>query len=166
MRNIVVAPYDTSWPRAFGNECARLMRVFGHSVEIHHIGSTSVPGLAAKPVIDMLLAANRLADIDAQNDAMVTLGYRVRGELGIGGRRYFSKGGDEARSHHVHAYERHHPEVLRHLAFRNHLRSHPEAAQRYGKLKQELAETRRLDIEAYMAGKATMIRAILTDALA
>jgi GrpB-like predicted nucleotidyltransferase (UPF0157 family)/Fe-S-cluster containining protein len=166
MRNIVVVAYDPAWLRAFEDERARLEKVFAGSVTIHHIGSTSVPGLSAKPVIDILLAVDHLDDVDARNDAMTALGYQVRGELGIPGRRYFSKGGDEKRTHNVHAYEHDHAEVGRHLAFRDYLRAHADEARRYGAMKQQAAAAHRDDIDGYMAAKAPMIAELLERATA
>ena len=92
MREIVVAPYDEKWPAMFNAENFLLQALLGDVVrKIHHIGSTSVPGLSAKPVIDILLEVADINQLDKCNSAMVDAGYVSRGENGIAGRRYFIK---------------------------------------------------------------------------
>ncbi len=158
MRNVVVVPYDANWPEAFAAEARELRRALQSvALGIHHIGSTSVPGLAAKSVIDILLVAASHARLDASDAAMVALGYEPRSEFGIAGRRFFVKGGDDHRTHHVHAFEPGHREIAKHVDFRDYLRAKPHEAQRYGALKLELARRFPTDIEAYMDGKAALI---------
>lgn len=165
MRNIVIVDYDTEWPEQFASE-ARLVTngLDLDLIELHHIGSTSVPGLAAKPVIDMLAVVTSLSNLDAFNDAMIAIGYQPKGELGIAGRRFFSKGRDDCRTHHIHAFEAGHVELKRHLDFRDYLRVHPAQANRYAELKRKLAEDHRNDIEAYVEGKSPRIDEILEKA--
>ena len=158
MRNIVVEPYSAQWPEMFAQEERALRRALGPALEeIHHIGSTSVPGLAAKPVIDILVVAKSLAALDQCDDQMIALGYEPKGEFGIAGRRFYSKGADTQRTHHLHAFESTSPEVLKHLAFRDYLIAYPAAAQAYAELKQRLARQYRDDIEGYIAGKSSFI---------
>jgi len=158
MRNIVVVPYDESWPQAYAGEARRIEAALAPlAVTLHHIGSTSVPGLAAKPVIDLLLVVGSHRDLDERTSALEELGYEAKGEFGIPGRRYFSRGPDEARTHHVHAYEAGHPEIARHLVFRDFLRDDPAEGRRYGQLKARLAAAHRDDVEAYTEGKASYI---------
>ena len=84
MRNIFVVPYDQKWPVQFAVESKRLAEVFASLlVDIHHIGSTSVAGLDAKPIIDMLLVVRDIREVDRKNEKMLELGYEVKGELGI-----------------------------------------------------------------------------------
>lgn len=119
----------------FVAEAAAIEQAIGEIlVAVHHVGSTAVPGLAAKPVIDILLEVSSNEKLDERNPAMAELGYEARGAFGIPGRRYFAKGGD-VRSHHVHAFESGHPGLVRHLAFRDYLRAHPAVAAEYGELK-------------------------------
>ncbi|MGG4498571.1 GrpB family protein [Brevibacillus reuszeri] len=134
-------------------------------MDIHHIGSTAVPGLKAKPIIDMLPVVKDIARIDAYNEAMGQLGYVPRGEFGLEGRRYFPKGGDN-RTHHVHMYQTGHPATKRHLAFRDYLRSHPEAANEYGSLKEKLALRYSNDPASYVNGKEAWVMATEQKALA
>jgi GrpB-like predicted nucleotidyltransferase (UPF0157 family) len=155
---VVVVPYDAEWPRRFAAEAERLRQVFGPElVAVHHIGSTAVPGLAAKPIIDIMPVVRRLEAADERAPAMRALGYEAMGEFGIAGRRYFRKGGDR-RTHHVHVFRVGDPNVARHLAFRDYLRAHPEVAAAYGALKRELAARHPEDIEAYMDGKDAFVR--------
>ncbi|HBY96185.1 MAG TPA: hypothetical protein DEP84_19900 [Chloroflexi bacterium] len=165
MRNIVVVPYDLSWVNAFQHEAERLAAIFGDELlSIHHIGSTAVPGLSAKPVIDIMPLVRNLDRVELFNAALINLGYEPLGENGIAGRRYFVKGGDENRTHNVHLYEPDNPEVARHLDFRDYLRAHPEEAQQYGRLKEMLARQFPHDIFGYMAGKDSFIKEILHKA--
>lgn len=159
MRNVEVLAYNPDWPAQFVHEAERLRPVFGAElIGLHHIGSTAVPGLKAKPVIDILPEVSDIRRVDALNPAMEMLGYTVRGELGIPGRRFFSRQIGDVRTQHVHVFERGSPEIERHLSFRDYLRAHPAAARRYGELKTELAARFPQDIQAYMDGKDAFIR--------
>src|SRR5206468_2150889 len=121
------------WPRMFDLASAEIAAAMGHClVEVHHIGSTSIPGMSAKPVIDMLPVVRDIAAVDACAAAMEALGYEAMGDFGIPGRRYFRR--DDAagrRTHQVHAFEVGSPHVERHLAFRDFLRVHPPSARQY-----------------------------------
>ncbi|WP_027963734.1 GrpB family protein [Halalkalibacillus halophilus] len=164
-RKVEVIPYSKKWPQLFEKEAGKLRALFGKEiVTIHHIGSTSVPGLKAKPVIDMMPIVQDISMVDSFNDEMQQMGYESKGENGIKGRRYFQKGGDQ-RSHHVHFYQVGSPEIDRHLAFRDYLRAHPEPKQRYGDLKEELAMRFPDDIESYISGKESYAKEIEKRAL-
>lgn len=96
MRILTVVDYDEMWPTLFENERTLLQMTLGKVISrIHHIGSTSVPGLSAKPVIDILIEVANLEELDSLNQAMEGVGYTVRGENGILNRRYFTKGGNQ-----------------------------------------------------------------------
>lgn len=158
MRNVKVVAYQETWPQEFKSEAHKIQEALGQlPVHIHHIGSTSVPGLSAKPVIDIMPVVPKIDEVDAYTEAMQKLGYEALGAYGIEGRRFFRKGGDE-RTHHVHVFEVDSPEALRHLAFRDYLRAHPDVASAYGELKQRLAETYPEDMESYISGKEAWIR--------
>ncbi len=160
-RKVEVLPYDAAWAEAFREEAARLAAVFGaEAVAIHHIGSTAVPGLCAKPIIDILVEVRVLAAVDALNEALRARGYDPRGEHGLPGRRYFVKRRGGVRTHHVHVFAAGSPDVARHLAFCAYLRVHPEEAQAYGALKRRLAREHPEDIESYVQGKGTFVRAL------
>lgn len=123
---------------------------------IHHIGSTSIPGLAAKPIIDILLEVNGLSELDNANTAMERTGYSARGENGIPGRRYFTKGGAQ-RSHQVHAFTRGDMQIVKHLAFRDYLLKHQQVAEEYAEIKRAAALASQNDVHRYSALKADFI---------
>jgi GrpB-like predicted nucleotidyltransferase (UPF0157 family)/glutaredoxin len=163
MRNITVVAYDPAWPQAYEAEAVRLRAVFGPElVQLYHIGSTSIPGIHAKPIIDIMPVVQVIEHVDKLNEAMIALGYEPRGENGIPGRRYFSKGGVEQRSHHVHVFQVDNPEVARHLDLRDYLRAHPSQAQAYAAVKIEAAQRYPQDIIGYMDHKDAEIQRILT----
>ena len=163
---VIVVDHDPEWPGRYAAEAERLREVLGGNLAaIHHIGSTSVPGLAAKPVIDIMAVVQDLGAVDAANAAMEALGYECMGEFGIPGRRYFRRGGDR-RTHQVHVFQADDTvNVSRHLAFRDYLRAHSDEAARYGRLKAELARRHPQDIEAYMDGKDAMVKEMELRAL-
>lgn len=159
MRKIEVVAYRPSWADDFeqeknaiaGSLCA------DNLAGIHHIGSTSVTGLAAKPLIDILLEVNDLAALDQQTAAMEALGYVAKGEFGIPERRFFYKGETE-RTHHVHAFVKDSPGSVRHLAFRDYLRAFPEVCEQYAALKQEGAAQCQHDNAQYCAHKNDFVQ--------
>ncbi|MFJ7933817.1 GrpB family protein [Sporosarcina sp. NPDC096371] len=160
MRKVEVKPYDEQWGPMFEEESRRLFEIFGSEiVELHHIGSTSVSGLQAKPIIDMMPVVKDIDRINDYNKAMIAIGYELKGENGIVGRRYFQKGGDH-RTHHVHMYAQGDSEIKRHLAFREYLRAHPEVARKYGDVKVELSQRFPYDIESYIKGKEQLVSEI------
>ena len=171
VRTIQVVEHQLSWAATFELEAIALSRVFGDSViAIHHIGSTSVRGLSAKPIVDMLVVLRETSTIDRFDSGMEGLGYRVRGECldaevpGTPGRFYFSKDTAGIRTHHVHACAEGHPQVVDLLAMRDYLRSHPERAGQYGALKRDLAVRHRNDNVSYMRGKDTFVKALIEEA--
>ncbi len=128
------------------------------AVVVEHIGSTAVPGLMAKPILDLLAGLDPL-DVAPGVTAMEALGYEYLGEYGIPGREFFRKGGD-ARTHHVHAVELGGPQWTRHVAFRDYLRAHPDEAARYGAAKRAAATAVDGDWEAYSDAKDTAVEEI------
>jgi GrpB-like predicted nucleotidyltransferase (UPF0157 family) len=167
MRNIRIVPYDPAWPAAFEAEAAVLSAIFGAGlVAIHHIGSTSVPGLPAKPVIDMMPLVRDIASIEGYLPALLAAGYESWGEYGIPGRRFFTRGGDEQRTHNVHVFQWDGDHVQRHLDVRDYLRAHPAEAQAYAALKAALAERFPQDINGYMDGKDAFVKALERKAAA
>ncbi|RBP96630.1 GrpB-like predicted nucleotidyltransferase (UPF0157 family) [Cytobacillus firmus] len=157
-RKVAVTLYNPDWPSLFKSEAALLKKIFKREIlDIHHIGSTSIPGLAAKPVIDIMPIVSDIEMVDRFNEQMISLGYEPRGENGLPGRRYFQKGGNQ-RTHHVHIYGKGSPDITRYLAFRDYLRLNVNEAKQYGALKMELAKQYPLDIEAYIKGKEALVR--------
>lgn len=158
-RTVTIVPANPDWPAKFAEEAALLKAVLGDLVvAIHHMGSTAVPGLPAKPTLDILIEVNELARVDACNPAMQAQGYVPQGEKGIPRRRFFQKGGN-ARTHHVHVYQAGDAHVARHLAFRDYLRAHPGVCSEYSQLKQSLAALHVNSPVDYQAGKDAFIQA-------
>lgn len=167
MRKVEVVPYDPAWPLVFEAEAKLLTKLLGKEiVRIHHIGSTSVPGLPAKPIIDMLAEVRNIEALDGINERMTSAGYTPMGEYGIAGRRYFFKGSPDLHTHHLHVFAEGHSEVARHLLFRGYLLSHPEETREYASLKESLAAKFPSDIEAYMQGKDAFIKELDRKAVA
>lgn len=158
-RVIEVLPYDPAWPDLYKAESEKLAPIFGANlIELHHIGSTSVPGLAAKPTIDILGIVNNLEEVDLLNSRLADLGYQARGENGIAGRRYFNKKEGDVHLFHLHTFQEGHPAIEEHLAFRDYLRSHPAICAEYAALKRDLAEAHKLEPVRYTDGKADFIQ--------
>lgn len=138
-RTIIVVDYDPQWAANYATAARAIAQALGDvAVRLHHIGSTAVPGLPGKPVIDMLLEVMSLSDLDRLDHVMVDLGYRPRGENGIAGRRYYTKGG-AARTHHLHAFVVGDDHIQRHLAFRDYLRDNPSVCAEYAAIKRAAA---------------------------
>jgi GrpB-like predicted nucleotidyltransferase (UPF0157 family) len=164
-----VVPHQSSWRGEFERESAKVQaRLGANVVAVHHIGSTAIPHIYAKPIIDLLVEVNSLVAVDECNVAMQALGYEAKGEFGIPDRRYFRK--DDAnglRTHHVHVFSAGSAEVDRHLAFRDYMIAHPADAQQYSDLKRQLAaQLRPDDMEGYMDGKDAFVQAMQKRALA
>src|SRR5436190_1948667 len=107
MRKVEVVPHDPQWRNAFEAEAKRIGATLGENVvAIHHIGSTSIPNIYAKPVVDLLVEVRDIIEVDRRSLAMESLGYEVMGEYGIPGRRYFRKDNrEEIRTHNLHTFE-------------------------------------------------------------
>lgn len=164
LRKVEVIEYQTSWPDECRRELAKLKEVVGSNlVNGHHIGSTSIKGMAAKPIIDILLEVKHISDLDECNHLFRQLGYEPLGEYGLQGRRFFRKGGLN-RSYHVHAYETGHNDVKRHLVFRDYLKATPERAKDYADKKRQLAKAHPEDMASYINGKDAIIKEIEQEA--
>lgn len=158
---IRLAEYDPRWPQAFSREVRRLRPAFGPLlIELRHFGSTAVPGLLAKPVIDMLAVVSDVRALDARTAGFEALDYEVMGEFGLPGRRYFRRNDPTGvRTHQVHAYGPDSAsEIERHLDCRDYLRAHPDTARAYGDLKRALVEQCHGDMRCYSDGKTSFIR--------
>lgn len=160
-----LSEFSEDWMRLFHEEADFLKTIFNEEiVRFEHFGSTSVPGMKAKPVIDMMCIVTSIYQIDLFNDKMRALGYDVAGEWGIPGRRLFRKGG-ENRTHHIHFYEMNNPQIERHLVFRDYLKAHPEEVVRYSRFKEEL--TRHFeDTSGYSPAKKAFVTEMEQLALA
>lgn len=158
---IQVVPYDPHWPKAFEEEAKKLEGILGKNcVKIYHIGSTAVPGLHAKPVIDIMVVVNDILDVDNESHQFEKLGYTAKGEFGIPFRRHFQKGNSH-RTHNIHIFEEGAAEVHHHIHFRDYLRDTPQASEEYARLKLELAKKHPHNIIAYCEGKEDFVHKIL-----
>jgi GrpB-like predicted nucleotidyltransferase (UPF0157 family)/ribosomal protein S18 acetylase RimI-like enzyme len=155
----IVEP-DASWPLRFAKERDRIVAALGaEAIEgIEHVGSTSVPGLAAKPVVDILLAVRGGTVSPTQIVSIERLGYRYKGEAGVPGRQYFSAG---LRGYHIHAAPHGSAFWRSHVLFRDRLRADPGLAAGYESLKRRLAREMGDDRLAYTDAKAPFIRSVL-----
>jgi GrpB-like predicted nucleotidyltransferase (UPF0157 family) len=165
-REYRIAEPDPAWPRLFEAEAARIRDALGESaVRLDHIGSTSVPGLAAKAVIDIQVSLDSLEPRDAYVPALATLGYRHTGDPFRPDHEYFTKDLEFGRAYQIHVCRTGSDWERRHLAFRDHLRSHPQEAAAYGQLKRKLAAEHPRDIMSYVDGKRAFISAVDVEAL-
>ena len=164
---VEVVPHNPKWRAAFEAESKRIAQALGDNIAaIHHIGSTSILTIHAKPIIDFLVEVKDINRVDEQSDSLEKLGYEAKGEFGIPGRRYFRKDNPAGlRTHQIHTFEAGTAEVERHLAFRDYMIAHPEDAEKYSVLKQTLAKQYPDDIEGYMDGKDAFIKEMEAKAL-
>lgn len=173
-RDVILTDYDPAWPELFEAERARLQAAISEwAVAIEHVGSTAIPGIAAKPVIDIGVALRSGEDALYCITPLVDLGYDCLGEWGIPGRIFFRKPTESplpgqvqsgvARTHQVHMYASGHSEHVQHILFRDYLRSHPLDARDYEQLKRKLAAEHN-DVEAYAQAKSDFVQRILRQA--
>lgn len=159
-----VMPHDPNWADRFLAEAAALRAAL--PIKLHHIGSTSIPGILAKPIIDLLGEVAELAVADEATPKIEALGYEAMGAFGLPGRRYFRKVTPKGiRTHHLHVYQTGNPELTRHLAFRDYLRAHPDVAADYSALKTKLVAMDGFTAERYMGSKDPFIKRVEAEAL-
>jgi len=162
---IEILSYDPNWIAQFEEEASIIKSIFSDNFfAIHHIGSTSVPGLAAKPTIDILLEVQDIQSVDKLNDQMEKQGYEAWGEYGIPGRRFFVKG-EMKRTHHVHTFQVGSKEIARHIYLRDYLKSHPDEAKEYAILKIKLADEFANDRRGYVQNKQDFVKALEKKAI-
>jgi len=164
MRTVTVVDYDPAWPAGFETLRDGVWPVVADiAVAIEHVGSTSVPGLAAKPVIDLDVVVRSREDVPTAVARLATLGYAHLGDLGVDGREAFAPPPGTA-DHNLYVCPPDSPGLANHLALRDHLRRHPERAAAYGALKRRLAQAFTHDIDGYVAGKTAFIVGVLREA--
>lgn len=165
-QHIIVTRYNEQWDDEFRSEAKLIKAILGENcVAIHHIGSTAVKGLYAKPIIDIMPVVRDLTLVDILAKDFEKIGYEYMGEFGIVGRRYLRKGGDE-RTHQIHIFsEKSQDEIERHTAVRDYLRTHKEKRDEYSKLKIMLAEKYPYDIDGYCDGKDVFMKQLEIAAL-
>ena len=164
-RNIVVVPYDEKWKLRFEEIAGELHAALGElALSIEHVGSTSVPGLAAKPIIDIDVVIEDESKLPAVVDALAKIGYQHEGNLGIPGREAFGyEGKTHLMEHHLYVCPKNSPELRRHLSFRDYLCAHPEAVKEYSRIKEEAAQLFPHDIDGYINHKGTLIEKIYKE---
>lgn len=159
VHKIVLLPYSQVWKEQYSKEEKGLLCVFGKlAIHFHHIGSTSIPGCYAKPIIDILGVTNDVLQIDAFNDSLEDVGYVALGEYGMKQRRFFRK--RDSLSVNLHIFENSDPEAARHLRFRDYLINHPDEMNMYSDLKRKLSLTDSSDIVRYVLGKEAFVKNI------
>lgn len=165
LQPIVVVDYDPEWVHMYEEERTRIVSLIGaYLEEIHHVGSTSIPGLAAKPIIDIFAIVSDIRVVEHCVKPLESLDYAYLREHGIPGRHYFRKPSDtrfHQHTHHIHMSERGLEQIYAMLTFRDYLRKHPEAVQAYQDLKKELAAKYSGDRDAYTDAKEPFVRSIL-----
>ena len=163
---VILVAYNPEWPRIAAGHAERLQVLDSTLVAVHHIGSTSVPGLVAKPIIDLMPLVADLTLLDGQRQRIEALGYMWHGELGISGRRYCTLA-DEAgvRVVQLRFFKTDSPHVEHHIAFRDYLRAHPAAANAYAVEKRRAQDLHPTNSYAYADEKDTWIRDTETKAL-
>jgi GrpB-like predicted nucleotidyltransferase (UPF0157 family) len=163
---VILAGYSPEWPEIAAVLAARLQALGTSLVTVHHIGSTAVPGLAAKPIIDLMPLVASLAELDLQRSLIEGMGFSWHGELGIAGRRYCTLSSEDGtRVAQLHFFEHDSPHVTRHLAFRDYLRAHPQASRDYEAEKRRARNLHPADSHAYTDEKAAWVQALETQAL-
>jgi GrpB-like predicted nucleotidyltransferase (UPF0157 family) len=164
MRSVVVVDYDPNWPLVFEQLRARAWSVVSDvAVGIEHVGSTSVPGLAAKPIIDISIVVRSADDVPLAIERLAPLGYVHLGNLDVEGREAFASP-DGSPAHHLYVCPQGGLGLVNQLAVRDFLRAHPEAARAYGELKKRLAVEFPHDIESYVYGKTDFVLDVLRNA--
>ncbi len=158
-QHIIVEDYHREWPLRYEEEREKIAAVLkDNCISIYHIGSTAVPGLAAKPIIDVMAVVRSLERTDAAAEGFSQIGYEYLGEFGMAGRRYLRKGGDE-RTHQIHIFQADDwNNILRHLAFRDYMRTHERERAEYAEIKKALAQRFPYDIDGYCEGKEAFVR--------
>jgi GrpB-like predicted nucleotidyltransferase (UPF0157 family) len=162
---VELRPYNPAWQRLYAEEECRLREAIGQFVaDIQHVGSTAIPGIEAKPIIDMLVALKSLGDFDEALEPLEQLGYELKEESGQPGRFFFAKGEPARRTHYLYLVEWNNFECRKLLGFRDYLRGHPDIAKEYAGLKRELARLYPDDRDSYTFGKNGFIRSVLLRA--
>jgi len=159
-RRLGVVSYNPNWKDIYKEESEKIKNVLSDIIiDIHHIGSTAIPGIKTKPVIDILVEVKDIEAVDQYNNTMEELGYEGMGEYGITKRRFFKKGGNK-RTHHIHIFQAGNEEIKRHINFKEYLIAHPDKAREYSELKEKLVNKYTYDVENYTNGKNDFIKEI------
>lgn len=165
MRKTNIVTWTEEWEQLYHIEESILKEVLEENLCcIYHIGSTSIPTIGfAKPIIDILIVVKNINNIDLYHREMVTLGYTPKGENGIKGRRYFSKG-KENRTHHLHIFQEGNENIKTHLIFKDYLINNPLQAKTYGDLKVKLQKQFPNEHDKYQQGKQQYVNELVNNA--
>ncbi|MCR5682424.1 MAG: GrpB family protein [Clostridiales bacterium] len=161
-RPVIVLPYDEAWERDFCAIRNRIREALGDpALRIEHVGSTAVRGMSAKPIIDLDVVIEDGSLLEGVIAALARIGYRYEGDLGVPGREAFRyEGAVPLPAHHLYVCPEDSLELARHIAFRDYLRAHPEAARAYSRIKEEGAARYPDDIGKYTEYKSAFIEKI------
>ncbi len=161
---VSVLPHDEEWVNTGRQTIQKLKEILGSTaIDIEHVGSTSINGVYAKPIIDLVIGVNDFRDILAMNDILAENGFYYRGQ-DLPGQHLYVCGEGEIRTHHIHVVIYQDKNWVNYITMRNYLNSHPEDAQKYSDLKRDLAEKYADDRNAYTAMKEDFIDSILYKA--
>lgn len=168
-RNVGLAPnkvdlyeYRSEWKTDYLQEEERLKEIFeGYYVDIQHVGSTSIPGMCAKPIIDIVVGLIRLGDGERFIATMEKFGYHYKGHTGISNRYFFSKGRVDYRTHHIHLVQYKDENWMNQIVFRDYLKNHPKSVEEYTRIKCDLQVKYMNDREMYTNLKSRFIREII-----
>lgn len=157
-REVELVPHNPEWSQLADEEAKQILEQLSIPViGIYHIGSTSIPGIKAKPILDFVMEVADLDEVIQLAEALEELGYISKGEYGIPGRQFFTKDTNGERSHHLHVFQKGHPDIERHLVFRDFLRANPEAAHEYEIIKEKLAKRFPRESGSYTEAKTDFI---------
>jgi GrpB-like predicted nucleotidyltransferase (UPF0157 family) len=162
---VIIEDYNSDWSSEFEREKEKLLKILGGKVfSIEHIGSTSVNGLGAKPIIDIMVGVNNLEEVDEFIEPLKRIGYEFVSHKDFPERRFFRRGQWRAGTHHLHIYQFESEDWDNNILFRDFLRTHPDVLNQYHQLKKELADKYLYDRVAYTKAKAPFIQNLIKKA--
>ena len=162
---VKIVPYNHKWKEEYKKEEGLLYSIIGeYIIDIQHVGSTSIEGLASKPIIDIAIAVNSLNDVEKFRNLLENAGYHFRGSAGVEGRVMFAKGNEDLRTHYLHIEIFDGALWKNHICFRDYLRLSTESVEEYSRLKKELAAKYEDDRNEYTSAKNEFISSILKKA--
>ena len=164
---VELAPYQPAWAQLYETEAARLRRLLGSQIEqIEHVGSTAIPGMCSKPIIDLMAAVPTMAVANSFISVLESNGYEYRPEDSWSARVFLANGPRSCRTHHLSLTVADSGYWADHLLFRDYLRAHPAQVAAYGRLKRDLADKFAVDRRAYTEGKYAFVQQVLSAARA
>ncbi len=167
--SVIIVDYNPQWPQMYAQEKARIQDAIGeYLIDLQHVGSTSIPGLSAKPIIDIMAVIRDISLVEQCVKPLETLDYLYRGEGGIPGRHFFHKPIDishTGRTYHMHMVEKGHDQWAMYQLFREYMLLHPESVREYDRLKRELAVKHGSERTVYTNAKAPFIESIIRAAV-